>query len=380
MDNTAAPPPPVVDTTLSILTTSSVTSITITSAVSGGFISSSGKSSVLSRGICLSLNPDPTIADTKFESGNGIGAFVTNLSGLQPGKSYYLRAFATNNVGTAYGNQFSFSTLPQDSAILLSKADKIQFFYNGDTLPSKIYSPSSDSVLIYYNSQKRISRLLKQTATSKTPVVLIYQGNLITKILGKDPVFSGDPLYTNPLYETSPDMSSVRQYDSLVYQNNRIIAKYHFVAPGIAGINFELRRFEKIYRRASNPELLDRVEQYQDAGTGTWFVIDKIDFIDYDLGQQNPLYKTLKELAYFSDYILPRSIPVAGSFSSITEAYNCLNQYVPKSGYLSWYGVLPQYSLFTFTNNYSSGRLVSAQTFGIQTGKTINYQYSTIYY
>ena len=96
--------------TLPTLTTAAITSIETTTAISGGIISSDGASNVTSRGICWSTNTNPTTADSKTSDGTGTGNFVSNLTGLLPNTTYYVRAYATNSVGTAYGNQVSFST------------------------------------------------------------------------------------------------------------------------------------------------------------------------------------------------------------------------------------------------------------------------------
>lgn len=96
--------------TLPTLTTAAITSIETTTAISGGIISSDGASNVTSRGICWSTNTNPTTADSKTSDGTGTGTFISNLTGLLPNTTYYVRAYATNSVGTAYGNQVSFST------------------------------------------------------------------------------------------------------------------------------------------------------------------------------------------------------------------------------------------------------------------------------
>lgn len=96
--------------TLPTLTTAAITSIETTTAISGGIISSDGASNLTSRGICWSTNTNPTTADSKTSDGTGTGTFVSNLTGLLPNTTYYVRAYATNSVGTAYGNQVSFST------------------------------------------------------------------------------------------------------------------------------------------------------------------------------------------------------------------------------------------------------------------------------
>ncbi len=92
------------------LTTNSVESVTLTSAVSGGNISSDGYATVYARGVCWSTEPNPTTADNKTTDGTGIGEFTSTLTNLSPGTTYHLRAYATNAAGTAYGEEVSFAT------------------------------------------------------------------------------------------------------------------------------------------------------------------------------------------------------------------------------------------------------------------------------
>jgi predicted phage tail protein len=95
---------------LPAITTSLVTAITSTTAVSGGTITLDGGASITARGVCWSLNANPTTSDSKSSDSNGMGQFVSSLSGLIPGTTYHLRAYATNSAGTAYGNEISFNT------------------------------------------------------------------------------------------------------------------------------------------------------------------------------------------------------------------------------------------------------------------------------
>jgi hypothetical protein len=93
------------------ITTTSVTDVTIRSAKAGGNIINDGGSAITERGICWSLNPNPTISDNKTSAGNGIGSFSSSLSGLKTNSRYYVRAYATNTAGTSYGEEINFSTL-----------------------------------------------------------------------------------------------------------------------------------------------------------------------------------------------------------------------------------------------------------------------------
>ena len=93
------------------LSTRDIDSVSQKGARSGGYIISDGGAPVFGRGVCWSTNQNPTIADGKTIDGGGPGIFTSSISGLIPGTIYYIRAYATNNAGTAYGNQVAFSTL-----------------------------------------------------------------------------------------------------------------------------------------------------------------------------------------------------------------------------------------------------------------------------
>ena len=98
------------------LSTTTVTAITTTTAKSGGNITDSGGGTITARGICLSISANPTISDITIVAGTGTGLYESNLTDLTPGTTYYVRAYATNSAGTAYGNQVNFTT----TAIVLS--------------------------------------------------------------------------------------------------------------------------------------------------------------------------------------------------------------------------------------------------------------------
>ena len=104
---------PCIFTTLSgypTVVTILVSDITSQSAIAGGNVTSDGEFPVLQRGVCFSTTPLPTTADSHTTDGAGTGSFVSHLSNLSPGTTYYYRAYATNVIGTTYGEQFIFVT------------------------------------------------------------------------------------------------------------------------------------------------------------------------------------------------------------------------------------------------------------------------------
>lgn len=90
--------------------TTAVSEIMDISAICGGVVTSDGGTSVIARGVCWSTFQNPTINDAHTVDGSGLGDFTSNLAGLVSGTHYFVRAYATNSVGTAYGEQLSFTT------------------------------------------------------------------------------------------------------------------------------------------------------------------------------------------------------------------------------------------------------------------------------
>ena len=132
------------------ITSSPITNITITSAVSGGNVTNAGNSSVTSRGVCWSTNHNPTIANTKTINGSGIGVFTSNLTGLIPNTNYYLRAYAINSTDTAYGNEISFATQP-NVASCGTITDIDGNTYNSVTIGTQCWTKENLNTIRYRN-------------------------------------------------------------------------------------------------------------------------------------------------------------------------------------------------------------------------------------
>ncbi len=93
------------------VTTSMVSNIGQSAASSGGDVTDDGGGAISTRGVCWSTSPNPAITDNRTTDGIGDGTFVSNITGLTPGTLYYLRAYATNVLGTGYGNEITFTTV-----------------------------------------------------------------------------------------------------------------------------------------------------------------------------------------------------------------------------------------------------------------------------
>ena len=96
---------------LPTVVTGEVTEITISSAKGSGEVTNDGGTEVTERGICWSTNENPTLNDNHVAAGTGIGAFTAIMSGLEANTTYHVRAYATNEAGTAYGLDREFVTV-----------------------------------------------------------------------------------------------------------------------------------------------------------------------------------------------------------------------------------------------------------------------------
>jgi|GEM_PF-1602749 len=92
------------------VTTNTITNFTETTATGGGNVTSQGSSTVTARGVCWNTTGSPTTSDPITTDGAGTGNFTSNITGLTANTLYYVRAYATNSSGTAYGSQISFTT------------------------------------------------------------------------------------------------------------------------------------------------------------------------------------------------------------------------------------------------------------------------------
>jgi uncharacterized protein (TIGR02145 family) len=158
---------------LPTLTTTAASAISSSTASSGGNISSDGGGSITARGVCWTTSQNPTIAlSTKTSDGTGSGIFSSSLTGLAPNTLYYVRAYATNSAGTAYGNQVSFTTTTAGSTtdvdgntyttvtigtqVWMKENLKVSKYRNGDAIPTNLdnatwQSTTSGAYAIYNN-------------------------------------------------------------------------------------------------------------------------------------------------------------------------------------------------------------------------------------
>lgn len=107
------------------VTTAAVTDLGATSATCGGNVVADNGYAVTSRGVCWAATPQPTVGADTTRDGSGTGAFTSSITGLTTGTLYYVRAYAVNSEGVAYGSQASFTPLPDPPTVTTAVVSSI---------------------------------------------------------------------------------------------------------------------------------------------------------------------------------------------------------------------------------------------------------------
>lgn len=141
---------------LPTITTSNITNITFNSAICGGNLTNNGNSDETVKGLCWSTSTNPTYNSTNSTNeGIGTGSFSSTINNLTPSTTYYLKAYAQNESGTAYGNEKSFTTLaepPPNDPCFITAVNSSNTPYHLSLLPSgNIYNYEDQIIVNMYH-------------------------------------------------------------------------------------------------------------------------------------------------------------------------------------------------------------------------------------
>jgi hypothetical protein len=214
---------------LPTVTTTPATSVTKITANSGGDVIADGGSKITERGICWGTAVNPTISDSKSNNGTGIGTFISSISGLVANTTYHVRAFATNSVGTAYGNDVQFTTISATSTLRLGTTVKGDDPYSaknrrmGNLVATGSVGGVAQSISIYLlntnnNSTAKVkaaiynsTRTTKLGESDETTIGALYNGWVACPFTTK-PVLTAATTYWIVCWVNSP-LGEVTEYE-----------------------------------------------------------------------------------------------------------------------------------------------------------------------
>jgi hypothetical protein len=94
------------------VTTTTISNISFTTATGGGNVTNQGDAAVTARGVCWYTSTNPTTSNSHTSDGSSTGTFTSSITGLNASTLYHVRAYAINSVGTGYGSDITFTTVP----------------------------------------------------------------------------------------------------------------------------------------------------------------------------------------------------------------------------------------------------------------------------
>jgi len=218
---------------LATLMTSTVSSITSTTAISGGNITNGGGAAITARGIVWGASQSPTLAGNLgyTNDGTGTGSFTSNLTGLTANTSYYVRAYATNSAGTAYGNELSFTTSGSGSGGIVTNPGA------GVTFDGYTYSS-----IVLGNGQEWMAENLRTTTYANgDPIPNVTDNTQWTNLTtGAWSHYNNDSQYENPYgklynFHTVADSRNVCPSGWHVPQDSEWLTLVNYLDPNETG-------------------------------------------------------------------------------------------------------------------------------------------------
>ncbi len=217
-----------------------------TSAQCGGNVISEGSEPVIARGVCWSTSENPTLADRHSTDGGGVGEFASVMTGLNCSKTYFIRAYATSEAGTVYGNQIILSTpecIPAEGFYIFSDRDGIwivtylgeQMLFNGngsgdvEVMEGKVYHHLGHEVTVYDLSGNLPRSIAIDNLIESPYKMCVLPGENMAFLDNRLDLVSftnssGELLTSLPLMDQSPD-DNLQSVYGVVVGNSLIISE-----------------------------------------------------------------------------------------------------------------------------------------------------------
>lgn len=184
---------------LPTVTTADFTELTAESVKLGGEVTADGGAEVMARGIVYGEEPAPDVETSALtQEGTGIGAFESSVGNLKGATTYYYRAYATNEAGTAYGEEKTFITpMPENISLDVNGVKLEMVLVEPGTF--KMGNPGTDDMFSYEKPVHNVT-LTKSYYIGKYEV----SQELWTAVMGSNPsIYTGNDI---PVHQVSYTM------------------------------------------------------------------------------------------------------------------------------------------------------------------------------
>jgi len=200
------------DMTIPFVTTAQVANISTVSATSGGNVTSDGGSVVTARGVCWNTTGDPTINDEHTTNGNGVGNFTSSLTSLEANTTYHVRAYATNAVGTGYGETLIFTTAGQPCPGAPTVTDYDGNTYNTVLIGQQCWMKENLRTTHYPDGSEVTSKSPNNTAATVSVYGLLYNW---PAVMNGATSSSANPSYVQGICPTGWHLPSKAEFEQL---------------------------------------------------------------------------------------------------------------------------------------------------------------------
>lgn len=234
------------DTTYSTpdVTTASISQTTTTTASCGGNATNDGGDPITEKGVCWNTSGNPTYAESKTNDGTGTGSFSSTLTGLVPGNTYYVKAYAKNSQGIGYGAQVSVLIIaaPEVYGVAITAISTTTATSGGDVLSANGAAVTArgicwnitgtlDTLGANYTTDGTGTGVFSSSMTGLSPSTLYYIQAYATNSVGTS--FSSQGTFSTTSSGTLPD---VGRDDDMLIEDNRIYGTGYLIATGGSAI------------------------------------------------------------------------------------------------------------------------------------------------
>jgi|GEM_PF-3173397 len=222
------------------VTTDAISSIGSTTSTGGGNVTSDGGSTVTARGVCWSTSSNPTISNSKTTNSTGTGTFTSSITGLTAGTTYYVRAYATNAMGTSYGEQVSFVPFTLGTFANISKT------YGNPAFVLVNPTSTSTGAFSYESSNTNVATISGNTVTitgAGTSTITCTQAAtsayaVATKTVTLTVAKANQVLTLNPLPSSAPLSTLIGEPQLITASSSAGLTVTPSIASGPASVSF----------------------------------------------------------------------------------------------------------------------------------------------